>query len=104
VKEFKKVRENLLDMLEDIDDRLSKVAEDEPAADHLAVVDSNVPETCLEDSMRSEIANIEQAISQIDSGTYGICLSCGQPIKKGFLNGDPLSSHCIHCAENSNRS
>lgn len=104
MKEFKKVRENLLDMLEDIDDRLSKVADDEPVADHSAVVDSNEPEACLEDSMRNEIANIEQAISQIDSGTYGICLGCGQPIKKEFLNGDPLSNHCIHCAKNSNGS
>jgi len=103
VKEFKQVRENLLDMLEDIDDRLGKVAE-ENEVDKYSSVNRDEPESSLEKSMRNDIANIEQAISQIDSGTYGICLNCGQPIKKEFLNGDPFSSHCIYCAEDGNGS
>jgi len=56
----------------------------------------------LGNSARVEIDKIKQAISRIDGGTFGICLSCGEPIKKERLNAIPFSSQCIHCAEKKN--
>ena len=96
MKEFKQVRDNLLDMLEDIDERLAKIADDGATAKNIT---DNSFEASNEDSVSSEISNIQLAIAQIDGGTYGICLSCGQPIKKEDLSAEPLSSHCIHCSE-----
>ena len=111
MKEFKQVRENLLDMLEDIDNGLGKITDnsnpsdiniandlDQPTVD----IDCNNSETASKDKISSEIDTLKQAISQIDSSTYGICLSCGQPIRKQDLTAAPLSNHCIHCTETKN--
>jgi len=102
VKEFKQVRENLLDMLEDIDQGLSKITDDSTVTDK--VVTKDLQDLSIkqdnQDSIVSDIDNIKRALSQIDSGTYGLCLNCGQTIKKEHLNSDPLSNYCIHCAEN----
>ena len=111
MEEFKQVRKNLLDMLEDLDDRLGKITDDsdivtEPIThtfeQDAAETDSDKTEPGSEDTMRSEINNIEQAISQIDNGTYGICLICGQAIKKEYLKTVPFSSHCHHCLKDKN--
>jgi len=111
VEEFKQVRKNLLDMLEDLDDRLGKITDDSPPNDQPVTktfeqgdieTDSDKTELGSEDTMRNEINNIEQAISQIDNGTYGICLNCGQAIKKEYLKTVPFSSHCYHCARDEN--
>lgn len=90
VKDFDQVRDNLLDMLEDIDERLSKITNDTKSDDSVAVKND-------EDSMLNEVSNIKRVISQIDSGTYGICLSCGKAIKKEYLTTQPFSNYCKHC-------
>ncbi|MFK5950564.1 MAG: TraR/DksA family transcriptional regulator [Methylococcales bacterium] len=95
MKEFKQVCENLLDMLEDIDERLSKITDDVNVDDNAITKKTNTVDN--KGSMYSDIKNIENALSKIDSGTYGICLSCGQAIKKEFLHTSPLSSFCPYC-------
>jgi len=101
------VRHNLIDMLEDLEDRLSKISEDVRHTDK--PLDKDFSEQAVEaendqvldalgNSTRDEIEQVKQAISRIDSGTYGICLKCGQPIKKARLNALPYSNQCIHCA------
>jgi len=103
VNEFKPVRENLLDMLEDIDDRLSKIADNALASDEPSMPDAgdqSMEAANKQESMRSEINDIKRAISQIDSGTYGICLSCGQAIKRDNSISPPFSNYCQHCTDN----
>jgi len=108
VEEFKQVRENLIDMLEDLDDRLEKITDDVKHLDQPVAKDfaEQATETendevldALGNSARNEMEKIKLAISRIDSGTYGLCLSCGQPIKKDRLSVIPFSSQCMHCAE-----
>ncbi len=84
-------------MLEDIDERLSKITDDVNVDDNAITKKTNTVDN--KDSMYSDIKNIENALSKIDSGTYGICLSCGQAIKKEHLKVVPFSSFCQHCAE-----
>ncbi len=48
-----------------------------------------------------ELARIEQALQRIDSGAFGFCLQCEEPIAAGRLELDPSIPLCIHCAENS---
>lgn len=101
--EFKQVRENLLDMLEDIDERLSKITDNTHTSGESStddVVEQSNEKENNKDSMRREINDIKQAISQIDSGTYGICLSCGQAIKRDYSKATLLSSYCSHCVDN----
>lgn len=45
-----------------------------------------------------EIAGIRAALDRIDAGTYGTCVSCGQPIGESRLDAMPTAARCIDCA------
>lgn len=101
---FKLVRENLIDMLEDLDERLGKITDNE---NHLKKSSSNDCEEQVmaeDEEENKEVEKIQQAISRIDKGTYGICLTCGQPIKQDRLDAIPFSSHCTHCTDKKDQS
>ena len=45
-----------------------------------------------------EVRMIEAALKRIDAGTYGICVSCGEPISEERLNVLPATPICRDCA------
>jgi len=104
MKDYEEVRHSLIDMLEELDDRLAKITRDvkEPLdkdfeeqatqAENDEVLDG------LGNAARTEIDMVKQAIARIDKGQYGQCLVCGQPISKERLKAIPYSSMCIKCA------
>ena len=42
---------------------------------------------------------IEEALTRIKNGIYGICETCGGPIPRVRLNVLPYAAHCVHCVE-----
>ncbi len=42
---------------------------------------------------------IEEALAQVRQGTYGVCMSCKQPISKARLEAVPWTCHCRDCKE-----
>lgn len=44
------------------------------------------------------LQRIEAALQRIDSGDYGYCLECDEPIATARLEYDPSVALCIHCA------
>ena len=42
---------------------------------------------------------IEEALGRLDSGSYGICRDCGEPIAEARLNAIPWTRVCISCKE-----
>lgn len=52
----------------------------------------------LEDSALVEIEQIRAAIARLDTGSYGICTSCGNAIAAERLNALPAAAECIGCA------
>lgn len=50
------------------------------------------------DVARRRVQQIDQALEQMDEGTYGICERCGEPIQPERLEVRPLSVRCIDCA------
>jgi DnaK suppressor protein len=42
---------------------------------------------------------IDDALSRINHGSYGVCESCKGPIAKARLEAVPWTRHCIHCKE-----
>lgn len=108
MKDYQEVRVHLLDMLEELDDRLSKITDDVRHADKPLEQDFSEQATetendevldALGNAARDEVEKIKQAISRIDAGTYGICLICGEPIRKERLAALPYANLCIRCAE-----
>ncbi|MGH8325735.1 MAG: TraR/DksA family transcriptional regulator [Steroidobacteraceae bacterium] len=44
-----------------------------------------------------EIRAVERALKRIALGTYGICVSCGQPIGRERLEAYPTANRCAAC-------
>ncbi len=104
------VRGHLIEMLEDLDERLKKItdgvkggapASDRDVSGQSGLAANHRATDWSENPTLDEIAKVEQAISRIDGGTYGICLLCGAPIRKESLQAAPYSLKCTHCARKS---
>ena len=50
---------------------------------------------------RRSRADLEQALTQFDRGTYGACVACGAPIGSERLTARPEAQTCIACARRS---
>lgn len=66
--------------------------EDQSLADLL--VDVNLAEITRD---VQEIRGIERALKRLSLGTYGVCVSCGQPIERGRLEAYPTANRCAAC-------
>ncbi len=102
--DLKKFEEQLLRMREDISSQTGTMKEtalrgmddvnpEEDGTDAhmrtLTLQQVNVKTTML--------AKIDEALRAISKGTYGICDSCGNLIRKQRLQAQPFSKTCIHC-------
>jgi RNA polymerase-binding protein DksA len=105
--DFEEVKLLLCEMLEELDERLAKITEDvrhtdEPMekdfSEQATQNENNEVQDYLGNSARTEIAMIKQAISRIDSGEYGACQVCGEPINIERLKVIPYSNMCVKCA------
>ncbi len=47
---------------------------------------------------REQLAAIEVALRRLETGRYGVCERCGQPIGKDRLTARPAALTCIRCA------
>lgn len=52
----------------------------------------------LTDAMTQQLASVDRALDSIDKGTYGVCKSCGNLVRKVRLLALPFTPYCIHCA------
>lgn len=53
----------------------------------------------LSDNERERLLLVEQALSRMDAGDYGICRNCGQEIGAPRLAAVPWARFCIDCQE-----
>jgi len=51
----------------------------------------------IRDRERKLIGKIKEALQRIESGTYGICESCGEEISEARLKARPVTTLCIEC-------
>jgi len=51
----------------------------------------------IKDRERKLITKVKEALERIDTGTYGICESCGKPISEKRLIARPVTTECIDC-------
>ena len=53
----------------------------------------------LRDRERLLIQKIEDALTKIEGGSYGVCEACEEPIEPKRLEARPVASLCIACKE-----
>jgi DnaK suppressor protein len=51
--------------------------------------------------LQRTVADLRQALSDVDEGRYGICVSCAEPIDPARLEVRPQARLCITCARRS---
>lgn len=67
-------------------------AEEAAVADLL--VDVNLAEITRD---VEELRDVEAALKRIAVGTYGVCVSCGEPISHERLDAYPTAKRCFFC-------
>ncbi len=98
----KKLEKQKADLLAEAENTLNnKISEDkinfaDPTDQAVAELDSNFL-LRLRGREQKLLKKIEEAISRIDSGTYGICESCGEKIDIRRLEARPVTTRCIEC-------
>lgn len=113
-RQLEEERTRLLEELEAMEEHTPEV-EDQVGMDigggydeDLADVASNTFERekglALESSVQQMLAQVEDALSRIDEGTYGFCQRCGDPIDIARLRVLPFATLCIRCKELEERS
>ena len=50
------------------------------------------------DEAMGELRDVDAALSRIDEGTYGVCVTCGKPISEERLELLPATTVCASCA------
>jgi DnaK suppressor protein len=53
----------------------------------------------ISDSASAELEQIEAALRRLDSGHYGTCVVCGEPIEPQRLAAVPYAPRCRGCAQ-----
>lgn len=53
------------------------------------------------DDTKQDIEELTVAQQRLADSTYGICVTCGQPIGEGRLRRRPAATQCIDCARRS---
>jgi DnaK suppressor protein len=51
----------------------------------------------LAGTLLETLREVEHALAKFDSGEYGLCESCGQPIPEARLEAKPAARLCISC-------
>jgi DnaK suppressor protein len=60
-------------------------------------------ELALTHNARDLLVQNDRALARIDSGTYGTCDSCGEPIGKARLQAFPRATLCVTCKQREER-
>ena len=57
----------------------------------------NPVEIQMHGRLEVRLASIDRAILRLESGTYGVCQSCGEEIDSARLEALPYAEQCIDC-------
>jgi RNA polymerase-binding transcription factor DksA len=55
------------------------------------------------ESLHERVQLVEAALEQLESGTYGLCRLCGNPIEPRRLEADAATANCFDCQSSSER-
>ena len=97
-------RQQLESRLKELTDRLHRIDDelDQPVSEDFSEqATEREAEEVLEDLGAAgllEIRMIEAALKRIQDGSYGICVTCGDPISEERLDVLPHTPRCRECA------
>jgi DnaK suppressor protein len=51
----------------------------------------------LVETLKTQLDAVDAALGRIESGTYGVCASCGNEISADRIEARPVSIYCMDC-------
>ena len=75
--------------------RMGRVAEDDQAP----ITHEEFVSLRLNSIDYQELRLVDEALDRLDSGDYGVCLCCEQPIAPKRLKAVSWARHCVRCEE-----
>jgi RNA polymerase-binding protein DksA len=105
--ERERLRREIADLDASLSESLEESSEESPYDQHMAetagvTLDREIDLT-LEENARVRIGQIDRALAKLDSGSYGACDKCGQPIGEDRLKVAPFATLCIECKRREER-
>jgi RNA polymerase-binding protein DksA len=73
-------------------------ADDEHDPDGATIAFERAQADALARDAAAQVEEADAALARLDSGTYGTCEACGQPIAVGRLEARPTARTCVGCA------
>jgi DnaK suppressor protein len=77
---------------------VDRASYDEGFADSGQVTAERGEMDALVGSLRDTLSDIDEALTKLDQGTYGVCENCSRPIGEPRLEAMPAARQCISCA------
>ncbi len=88
-------REEILNQVRDLENRWQETSEPQIEVEEMAQEgEITEPYGRLDEIERKEVREIDLAIKKMDTGSYGICEDCGQPITRKRLKAIPWTRYC----------
>ena len=75
--------------------RMGRVAEDDQAQ----ISHDEFVSLHLNSMDYGQLRLVEEALDRMDSGEYGVCLACEEPIAEKRLKAIPWARYCLQCQE-----
>ena len=94
IEAFMAKKEQLGDELAEYNDNNDISGKNDETADEIAEFISN---TAINGSLEKTLKDINQALSLIDTGSYGVCKYCGNDIPVERMVVRPVSTSCVSC-------
>ena len=102
--ELNVLRERLQQRLDELTKRAGRIENDlrQPlnpdSEDRITERENDEVLESLDASTLEEAGQIQEALDRVNSGTYGICLTCGKPVGEKRLEAVPHAATCVSCA------
>lgn len=89
------VREERADSADELDRRSAREVQDR--GDEANTEQWREANAAMIGHHEGEIQGIQAALSRLESGTYGLCVDCGESIGFNRLQAWPLANRCVEC-------
>ena len=66
-------------------------------ADAAAVTSEPTEVLGIVETLKHQLDDVKEAVTKLDDGSYGTCLSCGKEIGAARMEARPFSLMCVDC-------
>lgn len=105
-KKLETVKKELLKRKKELEEQLKDFLRDQQPPDQTQDIGDQAQSLSIEtlklslqDAELHEYNMINKALEMIESGTYGMCVECGNPISEKRLKLYPNATRCLSCQE-----